>query len=291
MEETIVVVGSTGLQGRAVTARLLAEGWRVRAVTRTPAKAPEGAEAVAGDMADAASLVKAAEGAYGLFSVQPTVGSPDTGPNFTAADEVRLGRNVAAAARAAGIRHFVFSSVCGADRHERLPENVLSKQRIERHITELRLPATILRPVSFMENFTGAYALHDGAVSTGMAPDVPQQLVAVDDVATVAALTFANPTTWIDTQLDLAGDELTPTRIAAAISTETDRELPYRQIPIETIRAVNEDFAYANEWLNDLGWRADMKALKTVHPNAMDFTTWLSTTGADQIRTFLAGQS
>ncbi|MGN9788629.1 NmrA family NAD(P)-binding protein [Nonomuraea sp. ZG12] len=111
--KTIVVVGATGLQGRAVTAQLLADGWQVRAMTRDPkaaaarALAQAGAELVRAEMDDLASLIAAAEGAYGLFSVQPTVGSPGTPAGFSAEDEVRWGRNVADAAHAAGVRHLV----------------------------------------------------------------------------------------------------------------------------------------------------------------------------------------
>lgn len=64
--------------------------------------------------------------------------------------------------------------------------------------------------------------------------------------------------------------------------------LPYVQIPIDAIRALNEDFAYANEWLNELGYRADIPATREIHPGTMDFSTWLERTGASQIASFLA---
>ncbi|MET7435982.1 MULTISPECIES: NmrA family NAD(P)-binding protein [Streptomyces] len=85
-------------------------------------------------------------------------------PRRPPAPKVRWGINVAQAAHAAGIEHFVFPSVAGADRHgsETLPRNLISKWHIEQHIAKLHLPATILRPVSFMENSTGGYALQGG---------------------------------------------------------------------------------------------------------------------------------
>ncbi|MEV7523909.1 NmrA/HSCARG family protein [Streptomyces sp. NPDC091371] len=261
MKKTVVVAGATGLQGRAVTRHLLRDGWQVRALTRDPngtqamALAQAGAQVVRAQMEDVDSLTAAAEGAWGLFSVQPTVGSPGTAPDFTADDEVRWGVNVAEAAHAAGIGHFVFTSVAEADRHleEKLPVNLVSKWRIERHIAALGLPATILRPVSFMENFTGGYALRNGNLSTGLAPEVPQQIMAVDGVGAVTALAFSHPEEWIGRAVALAGDELTPVQIAAAIGKALGRPLPYVQIPIEAIRALSEDFAYANEWLNEHG--------------------------------------
>ncbi|MEU1867790.1 NmrA/HSCARG family protein [Streptomyces gardneri] len=293
--KTVVVVGATGLQGRAVTRHLLRDGWQVRALTRDPdgtqaiALAQAGAEVVRARMEDVDSLTAAAEGAWGLFSVQPTVGSPGTAPEFTAEDEVRWGVNVAEAAHAAGIGHLVFTSVAEADRHleERLPVNLVSKWRIEQHIAALGLPATILRPVSFMENFTGGYALRNGTLSTGLAPEIPQQIMAVDDVGAVAALAFSRPEEWIGREVSLAGDEIAPVRIAAAIGKALGIPLPYVQVPIEAIRALSEDFAYANEWLNTRGYRADIPATRRIHPGTMDFDTWLERTGASQIAAFL----
>ncbi|MEV0234092.1 NmrA family NAD(P)-binding protein [Nonomuraea sp. NPDC050786] len=297
-DKTIVVVGATGQQGRAVTERLLAAGRPVRAVTRDPGAAPAralaraGAQLVQAEMDDVASLIAAAEGAYGMFSVQPTVGSPGTPAGFSAEDEVRWGCNVADAAHAAKVRHLVYASVAGAGRHntEKLPQNVVSKWRIEQHITRLGLPATFLRPVSFMENYTGAYHLHDGAVATAFAADVPQQIMAVDDVGHFAALAFARPQEWIGRAVDLAGDELTPVQIAAAISEAVGRQLPYVRIPIEVIAEAGEEFAFAYSWLNGPGWRADVSFTRALHPGLMDLRTWLARTGAARITAFLAAQ-
>ncbi|MFJ8364480.1 NmrA/HSCARG family protein [Streptomyces sp. NPDC093984] len=297
-DKSIVVTGATGLQGRAVTRHLLDGGWQVRALTRNPDGAPAkalasaGAQIVRAEMEDISSLVDAAEGAYGLFSVQPTVGSPGTAADFSAEDEVRWGMNIAEAAQTAGIRHLVFSSVAGADRHgrEALPENLISKWRIEQHLAELGLPATILRPVSFMENYAGEYALQGGNLVSGIAPDVPLQIMAVDDVGFVTALAFSRPQEWIGRAMALAGDELTPAQIATHIETAIGRPLPYAQIPIETIRAVSEQFAFAHEWLNERGYRADITATRRIHPAAMDFRTWLERTGAAQITAFLHAQ-
>ncbi|WP_211786368.1 NmrA/HSCARG family protein [Kitasatospora viridis] len=296
--KTVVVVGATGLQGRAVTRHLLGSGWQVRALSRDPDGAPArelasaGAQIACAQMDDVGSLIAAAEGAHGMFSVQPTVGSPGTAPDFSAEDEVRWGINVAEAARAAGIEHFVFTSVAGADRHgsERLPQNLVSKWRIEQHIAALGLPATILRPVSFMENFTGGYALQGGALATALAPEVPQQVMAVDDVGFVTALAFSRPEDWIGREVALAGDELTPTQIAAAIGDALGRPLPYVRIPIGAIRALSEDFAFANEWLNERGYRADISATRRIHPGTMSFASWLDREGAARIAAFLATQ-
>jgi uncharacterized protein YbjT (DUF2867 family) len=147
----ILVTGATGRQGGAVIRHLLARGAQLRALTRDPttprarAIAGRGVETVQGDMDDADSLQKAMTGVQGVYSVQDfwTVG---------ARREVQQGQNVADAAVAAGIEHLVFSSVGGAERNSRI-DHWDSKWEIEQHIRGLGLPATMIRPASFMENY------------------------------------------------------------------------------------------------------------------------------------------
>jgi uncharacterized protein YbjT (DUF2867 family) len=104
------------------------------------------------------------------------------------------------------------------------------------------------------------------------------------------ALAFARPSEWIGRAIDLAGDELTPRRIAEVIGEAIGRPLPYVQIPIEAIRQVSEDFAFAYEWLNERGYRADIATARQIHLGLMDLRTWLDKTGGAQIAAFLAAQ-
>ncbi|MFF4420369.1 hypothetical protein ACFY04_06185 [Streptomyces sp. NPDC001549] len=71
------------------------------------------------------------------------------------------------------------------------------------------------------------------------------------------------------------------------IETAIGRPLPYERVPMEAIRAVDERFASAHEWLNECGYRADVAATRRIHPAAMDFRTWLEPTGAARIVAFL----
>jgi uncharacterized protein YbjT (DUF2867 family) len=75
-DKIIAVAGATGLQGGDVARKLLADGWKVRALTRDPNKpaaqelAYQGAEIVPGDMDAPVELDAAFRSAYGVFSVQ-----------------------------------------------------------------------------------------------------------------------------------------------------------------------------------------------------------------------------
>jgi uncharacterized protein YbjT (DUF2867 family) len=213
--KTVLVFGATGQQGGAVANHLLADGWQVRAFTRDPssraaqALARAGAQLVSGDMRDRASLDRAMQGVYGVFSVQP----PDWNPSdASAAEEITLGKNVADAAKDAGVRHFVYSSVNGADKQSRF--RFLAKWEIEKYIATLGLQATILRPSGFMENYVyPMFGIRNGTLAEAIKSDVPIKLIAVDDIGAFAALAFKHPDKFLGKTIEIAGDALTPKSI------------------------------------------------------------------------------
>jgi uncharacterized protein YbjT (DUF2867 family) len=103
-KKTIVVIGATGAQGNGLVNALVNEGtFNVRAITRNPKKYPGKAqEIVYGDLNDVQSLKDAFKNAYGVFLVT----------NFwEGADEIAQGKNAVDAAKAAGIEHFVWSTL------------------------------------------------------------------------------------------------------------------------------------------------------------------------------------
>src|SRR5512138_251487 len=191
----IAVTGATGQQGGAVARKLLADGWKVRALTRdvnkpaAQALAQAGAELVAGDMDSRDDLDAAFQGAYGVFSVQNF-----WLPNVGFEGEIRQGKNVADAAKAAGVQHLVYSSV-GAAHRGMGQKHFESKWIIEQHIQALDIPYTILRPAAFMENYnwSRAYILSGTYTGMGLRPDKGVQNIAVEDVGAFVALAFANP--------------------------------------------------------------------------------------------------
>jgi len=150
-DRRVLVTGATGRQGGAVVRHMLPKGWKLRALTRDPgshaarALTQKGVEVVQGDLEDAASIARAATGVYGIYSVQDfwAVG---------AKREVQQGKNVADAAKKADVKHFVYSSVGGAERNTGIP-HWESKWEVEKHIRSLGLPATVIRPAAFMEMY------------------------------------------------------------------------------------------------------------------------------------------
>jgi uncharacterized protein YbjT (DUF2867 family) len=278
-ERLIVVAGATGKQGGAVARSLLERGFQVRALTRNPQKpeaqalADHGAEVVQGDMEDRSSMERALEGAYGNFSVQ---NFGETGYDR----EVQQGKTVADAAKAAGVEHFVYSSVGSAHRQTGIP-HFESKWEIEEHVRQIGLPYTILRPVFLMQNWEWTREMIlGGTLAQPFDPDKPLQQVAVEDVGAFAAIAFENPDRWIGREVDLAGDEQSMIEIADTFSRVIGREVSYYQVPWDQFEEqVGEEVTLNSRWMNDVGYEADIAALRQEYPELTTFERYLRSHG------------
>ncbi len=276
-EKTILVTGATGQQGGASARHLLNSGFKVKALVRDenkPAAAElknRGAEIVKGDLFDKDSLAIAMKGVYGVFSVQ----------NFWEHgydNEVAQGKNIAEAAKEAGVKHFVYSSVASSDENTGLV-HFDSKWEIEKYIKKLGLPYTIIRPVFFMENFEGWFAPQEkeGKLSIIMAmpKDKKLQMIAVDDVGAIASIVFSNPDKYLGKTLTIAGDELTIPDVAAAYSSVLNKDVAFNELPLDALRANSKEMADMFGWFTDKGYSADIKSVKNMHAGLKDFGTWL----------------
>jgi len=274
-QRSILVCGATGSQGGAVARSLLERGFRIRALTRDPHKpearalADRGAEVVQGDMDDRSSVDRALEGAHGVFSVQ----------NFWEAGydrEVRQGKTVADAASAAGVEHFVYSSVGSAHRRTGIA-HFDSKWEVEEHVRGLGLPRTVLRPVFFMQNWEMMREpILGGTLPQPLDPGKPFQQVAVEDIGTFAAMAFEHPDEWIGREVEIAGDERTMPEIAEAFGRVAGREVGYYQVPWDQFEEqMGEEYAVMYRWFNEVGYEADVEALRREHPGLIDFEGYL----------------
>lgn len=271
----ILVTGATGQQGGAVARKLLERGFAVRVLTRDTQKpaakelAGLGAEVVEGDLDDRASIERALEGVRGVFSVQQFA---ETGVE----GEVRQGKALADAAKETGVEHFVYSSVGSVHKETGIP-HFDSKWEVEEHARGIGLPCTVLRPVFFMQNWEWMREpILGGALPQPLDPEKPLQNVAVEDIGAFAALAFENPDQWIGREVDLAGDEMTMTDIAGAFSRVTGREVSYVQTPWDQFEEqMGEEFAVMYRWFDDVGYEADIGALRSEHPGLTSLEDYL----------------
>jgi uncharacterized protein YbjT (DUF2867 family) len=262
-EKTILITGATGKQGGA-TLRHLAKrgGFKLRALTRKPdgdaakAVAALGAEVVAGDFDDAASLERAMKGVWGVFAVQNTW---EAGVE----KEEEQGKLVAKVARDAGVQHFVYTSVGSADEGTGIP-HFENKFRVEQTVKQLKFPShVILRPVFFMENLPSPWFLQGDKLVTALKPETKLQMVAADDVGKFSAAAFIDADKFKGAEIDYAGDAATMDEAAAALSELTGKTVTYQPIPIAAVRQNSEDFAKMLEWFDAGGYTADIPSLES----------------------------
>jgi uncharacterized protein YbjT (DUF2867 family) len=111
------------------------------------------------------------------------------------ATEERRGKAFADAVKAAGTPHLVYSSVDGAERKSGVP-HFESKWHVEQYIHGLNLPATILLPVAFMENFATSpfrRSMFLGMLRATLGSSKRLQLISTSDVGWFAARALEDP--------------------------------------------------------------------------------------------------
>jgi uncharacterized protein YbjT (DUF2867 family) len=289
---TVLVIGATGNQGGATARALLDRGVAVRALIRdthsdkAQALQERGAELVIGDLDDAASLVAAAEGADGVFSIP----YPDV-TDLAGDAEVVRGRNVVEAARKAGVAQVVHSSVSGAGEFHRTQPG-WAEGRWDQHYWESKAAIdeavrtggferwTVLKPATFMENLTGwSYLFGDwssGTIITGFAADTRIPWIAVDDIGEAAAIAFTEPGRLDGMDVELAGEMLTMTETAAILSEVTGRTISAPVLtPLEAVeRGMLPAMVNGVERINANGTPARPEDVRALGLPTTDFRTW-----------------
>ncbi|MGA8030081.1 MAG: NmrA/HSCARG family protein [Bryobacteraceae bacterium] len=268
----ILVTGATGTQGGAVMRHLLQKGFAVRALTRHPDK-PEaaalinqtGVEVAGGDYEDKQSLLRALEDVHGVFAVQTPY---ESGVEA----EVRHGVTLIDAAHTSEISHFVYSSVGSADQNTGIP-HFDSKWKIEEHLRGTGMPYTIVRPVYFMENWLRMKdQIAQGQLKLPLTAETILQQVAVDDIGAFVATAFEHPGKWQGTATDLAGDESFMDQIAQTL------QASYSQISWDDFeKQAGHETAIMFKWFQNVGYHADIAALRQAQPGLMSFERWRNT--------------
>ena len=273
--KTILVTGATGHQGSAVLRNLHGRGFPVRAFTRDPDKPAArrlvgpGTEIVRGDLSDKESVVRALEGVWGAFSVQDSRQGYDC--------EVEQGVSFAEAANRSEIKHFVYSSVASADQKTGIP-HFDSKFRIEEHIRITGLRYSIFRPVFFMENLLGFRSvIEQGSLVMPLDPETRLQMIAVGDIGAFVVMAFEHPGRFDKRVMELAGDELSMTKIAEALGRVAGRQVTYSRIEWDEFeKQMGRDMTTMFRWFQTVGYHVDIDAVRRERPELMNFTQWLN---------------
>jgi uncharacterized protein YbjT (DUF2867 family) len=277
--KVIAVVGATGLQGGAVARRLLADGWKVRALTRDPegeqarALAALGADVMKIDAADRASLQMPFVGSHGVYSVQNHHISGYEG-------EIEQAKNVAEAVVSCGVSHLVYASAGGAVAKTGVG-SWDAKVAVVEHARRLGVPLTVLRPTAFMELMTEKRFYPQASVwhlmPKLMGDARPLGWISVEDLAVVAAKAFGDPDTFVGRDIGLAADvrSIEECReIWRDVTGKQPRRFPMPRWLFERFSGTDETTMW--RWLRENEVDFDTGPTREIHPAAMTVRKWLT---------------
>jgi uncharacterized protein YbjT (DUF2867 family) len=314
MERTILVIGATGAMGRPVVQHLLAasgSSFRVRVFTRDPSSpqaqqllSQEGGrvEAAKGNIDDPESLAAALAGVFGVFC------NTDFSSARSVEGEYEQGLRVLVAARAAGVEHFVWSSLddCVGLSRGRLPvPHYDAKAAVEHYINRhrsdefLRKDAdgffsrhvSVLVTGPYYENLMTMFRPRPGKLRDGREGMIfalpgggkPYPMVALDDIGWFAAHMFEHPERFVGRTLPIMSQSLTLDELAAVFSEVTGIPAEHRDIPVEEMwnpaLPIAHDLWNMHSFVQEIGWRRDYEELRRIHPGLLSFEAWLRRTG------------
>jgi uncharacterized protein YbjT (DUF2867 family) len=271
----VLVAGGTGKQGGEVARRLLDNNHTVRAITRKPDSpaaaelARRGAEIVQGDLTDRDSLDRALQGVESVFSIAtPFEKGVDA--------EVVQGVTMADAAKDADV-FLLYSSVGDADRNTGIP-HFDSKYKVETHIREIGVDATIIAPVFFMENVLFARdQLRNNVYPSPLSSETRLAQIPVTDIGAVAVTVLENRDHYAGKRFDIGSDERSPSETARILSSVTGRNIAYFQVPMDMIRqTMGEDGVKMYDYFERVGYHVDRAELEREFPNVRwtSFEAW-----------------
>lgn len=192
-----LVLGASGYVGGRLVPRLLAQGYAVRCLARTPAKLgghpwAGQAEIIAGDLLDATALPVTFAGADVVFHLAHPIGKAGV---FAAADRVIAG-NVAMAAEQAGVRRIVYLGGLG----ETASSHLRSRAEVGQILLDSPVPTTVLRAAVIIGSGSASFEMLRHLVAKFpvlLAPPwvrTPVQPIAIRDVLRYLVGVLDDPT-------------------------------------------------------------------------------------------------
>ncbi len=238
-----LIVGATGSMGRYLTRALLDDGEPVRVFTRDPARAQafaaQGAEVVRGDLCDPDSVRIAMQGVRAVVSASHSILGRGSSASRLVDDEGQ--RTLIAAAKAASVERFVFTSILGASLDHPV-DFWRTKAQIEDVVRQSGLPFTILQPSAFME--VHAYDLIGKHVQLGKRVPVfgpgnnPRNFVAASDVAELARCALADAR-FVGKVVPIGGPQnLTSRQVVSIFEHVCGRRAAFLQVPLGVVRGM-----------------------------------------------------
>jgi uncharacterized protein YbjT (DUF2867 family) len=301
----IAVLGATGAQGGGLVDAILGDAsgrFAVRALTRDTGSerakrlAARGAEVVATDVDDPASLEKAFEGAHGVFCVT------FFWDHFSPEKELAQAGAMAKAAKAAGVRHVIWSTL--EDTRERVPlsdermPTLMGKYKVPHFdakgeanqlFLDSGVPTTLLHTSFYWDNLihfgSGPKRGEDGRLAFVL-PMADKKLpgIAAGDIGRCAFGIFQAGDEYAGKTLGIAGEHLTGEQMAASLSRALGQEVVYSYVPPEVYRGLGfpgaEDlgnmFQYQRDFEAEFCGLRDLATSRRLNPSLQTFDQWLA---------------
>ncbi|MCH7564032.1 MAG: NmrA/HSCARG family protein [Gemmatimonadetes bacterium] len=307
-KKIIAVVGATGAQGGGLVRAILGDpegGFAARAITRNPdsdnarALADLGAEVVQADLDDEATLRRAFEGAYGAYCVT------NFWEHFSPAKEMAQAGSMAAAAKAGGLQHVIWSTL--EDTREWLPLDddrmpVLmdrfnvphfdAKGEANAAFAEAGVPTTYLLTTYYWDNliyFGGEPQRGEDGSLVFALPMGDRKLpgIAAQDIGGCAYGIFREGTRHVGATVGIAGEHLTGQQMAAALSDVLGETVSHYPVPFEEYRSFDfpgaEDlgnmFQFYHDFTDYFRGSRDVDVSRRLNPGLMSFSDWLAAHG------------
>jgi uncharacterized protein YbjT (DUF2867 family) len=319
-KKLIAVVGATGSQGGGLVQAILADPdqrFAVRALTRNAQSAKSqalvaaGAEVVEADLDDETSLRKAFDGAHGAFVVTNywVERTPAEEAARTRAEmELEQADNAARALKDAGVEHVIWSTLEDTREHfgetDRVPSIDDGKYKVPHFdakgeanelFTKYGVPTTFLQTTFYFEAIKqgmGPVRGEDGKlILTLPMADQPLSGIAAEDIGKTALGIFKRGDEFIGKTVSIAGDHLTGTEYAAALSATLGEEVTYQPHTWDDFRTFTFPMAveianmfqyYAEDSARFTGDR-DLNLVRELNPQLQSFETWLKL-HADEVK-------
>ena len=302
-KKVIAVVGATGAQGGSLARAILSDlagDFTARVLTRDPnsdkAKdlAKRGAEIVAADLDDVASLKRAFQGAYGAYCVT------FFWAHFSPERELTNATAMAEAAKHSGLQHVIWSTLEDTRRWVPLSDNRMptlmgkykvphfdAKGEADHVFTGLGVP-TILLTSFYWDNFIhfgmGPKKGPDGKLAiTFPMGDKKLPGIAAEDIGRCAYGIFKKGSELIGKTVGIAGEHLTGSQMAAAFSRVLGKEVGYNAVPPEVYRSFGfpgaEDlgnmFQFKRDFAEYFCGARNLGVARSLNPSLQTFEQWL----------------
>ncbi|MDB4870682.1 MAG: NmrA/HSCARG family protein [Gemmatimonadales bacterium] len=303
-KKIIAVVGATGAQGGGLVRAILNDktgSFTARAITRNvnsekaKALADAGAELVAADLDDVKSLKKAFEGAHGAYCVT------NFWEHFKPEKELSQARNMAQAAKDAGVKHVIWSTL--EDTRESIPlsddrmPTLMGKYKVPHFdgkgeanaiFKELGVPTTYLVTSFYWENFIyfgmGPKKGADGKLAITL-PMGTRKLagIASEDIGKTAYAIFEDGDEMIGKTVGIAGGHLTGEQMAKSLSKALGQTVNYNAVTPAAFRAfgfpgaddLGNMFQFNSEFEQDCCDARNISETKSLNPELQTFDRWL----------------